>query len=179
MKRSSTRRPASGSNGHTPVRVLFVCMGNICRSPAALAVMQRLVDERGLTDRFVIDSAGTYGGHSGWLPDERMRSHASRRGYRLTHRARQVHSTDFEDFDLVVGMDAANVANLKRLAPSPHDVAKVVHLGSFIACNPHYDHVPDPYYEGAEGFELALDLIEDACQNLLNWIMNQNTINTH
>lgn len=179
MKRSSTRTSAPGSNGHKPVRLLFVCLGNICRSPAAQAVMQHIVDERGLSASFVIDSAGTYGGHSGWLPDVRMRDHAHRRGYQLTHRARQVHSTDFQDFDLVVGMDAANVACLKQLAPSPHDEAKVVHLGDFIACNPHYDHVPDPYYEGAEGFELALDLIEDACQNLLNWILNQNTINTH
>ena len=101
-----------------PTRILFVCLGNICRSPAAQGVMQRLVDEAGLTDCYVLDSAGTYAGHAGELPDKRMRIHAARRGYELTHRSRPVRSSDFDDFDIVVAMDDSNYDNLRRLAPT-------------------------------------------------------------
>ena len=160
----------------TKYSVLFICLGNICRSPAAQAVMQRMVDERGLTDRFFIDSAGIGGWHIGDLPDKRMRVHARPRGYELTHRARKVHSADFEDFDLVVGMDAANVDDLRYLAATPEQQDKVVMMGDYIRQYPNYDHVPDPYYEGSEGFELVLDLLEDACDNLLNRIIEQNNI---
>ena len=156
--------------------VLFVCLGNICRSPAAQAVMQRMVDERGLTDSFLIDSAGTGGYHIGDLPDKRMRVHARPRGYELTHRARRVQWSDFEDFDLIVGMDAANVSDLRRLAATPEQEDKVVSMGDYIRQFPHYDHVPDPYYEGSEGFELVLDLLEDACECLMDRIIEQNQI---
>lgn len=156
--------------------ILFVCLGNICRSPAAQAVMQRLVDERGLTDRFYIDSAGIGGWHVGDLPDKRMRVHARPRGYELTHRARKVQSSDFEDFDLIVGMDAANIDDLCSLAATIEQQDKVVMMGDYIRQYPNYDHVPDPYYEGSEGFELVLDLLEDSCDNLLNRIIEQNKI---
>ncbi len=156
--------------------VLFVCLGNICRSPAAQAVMQRLVDERGLTDRFYIDSAGIGAWHIGDLPDKRMRVHARPRGYELTHRARQVQSGDFEDFDLIVGMDAGNVDDLRYKAATIEQQDKVVMMGEYIRQYPNYDYVPDPYYEGSEGFELVLDLLEDACDNLLNRIIKQNNI---
>ena len=156
--------------------VLFVCLGNICRSPAAQGVMQRLVDERGLSDRFFIDSAGTGGWHIGDLPDKRMRVHARPRGYELTHRARKVQAGDFEDFDLIVGMDAANVDDLRYLAATIEQQDKVVMMGDYIRQYPNYDYVPDPYYEGSEGFELVLDLLEDACDNLLNRIIEQNNI---
>ena len=156
--------------------VLFICLGNICRSPAAQAVLQRMVDERGLTDRFLIDSAGIGGWHIGDLPDKRMRVHARPRGYELTHRARRVQSADFEDFDLIVGMDAANVDDLRHMAATPEQQDKVVMMGDYIRRYPHYDHVPDPYYEGSEGFELVLDLLEDSCDNLLNQIIKQNNI---
>ena len=156
--------------------VLFVCLGNICRSPAAQAVMQRLVDERGLTDRFYIDSAGIGAWHIGDLPDKRMRVHARPRGYELTHRARQVQSGDFEDFDLIVGMDAGNVDDLRYKAATIEQQDKVVMMGEYIRQYPNYDYVPDPYYEGSEGFELVLDLLEDACDNLLNRIIKQNII---
>lgn len=152
-------------------KVLFVCLGNICRSPAAQAVMQRLVDERGVAARFVIDSAGTYSGHSGQLPDARMRRHAARRGYDLRHRARAVTRADMEDFDLIVAMDSGNERDLRRLAATLDEERKIELLGRYISRNPHYDHVPDPYYEGSEGFELALDLLEDACANLLDEIV--------
>jgi protein-tyrosine phosphatase len=156
--------------------VLFICLGNICRSPAAQAVMQAMVDERGLTDRFYIDSAGIGGWHIGDLPDKRMRVHARPRGYELTHRARKVQSSDFEDFDLIVGMDASNVDDLCNLAMTLEQQDKVVMMGDYIRQYPNYDHVPDPYYEGSEGFELVLDLLEDACDNLLDRIIEQNNI---
>lgn len=154
-------------------KILFVCLGNICRSPAAEGVMQRLVEEHGLGDHFEIDSAGTYSGHHGQLPDPRMRRHASRRGYNLTHRARPIESDDFDYFDIIVAMDEGNRRNLMQLASSPQQQAKIVMMGDYIVkLRAHYDYVPDPYYEGAEGFELALDLLEDACGNLLNDIIN-------
>lgn len=158
--------------------ILFICLGNICRSPAAQAVMQRLVDEWGLSDRFFIDSAGIGGWHIGDLPDKRMRVHARPRGYELTHRARRVHPVDFEEFDLIVGMDATNVDDLCSMAATIEQKDKVVMMGDYIRQYPHYDYVPDPYYEGSEGFELVLDLLEDSCENLLNQIIKQNEIST-
>ena len=155
------------------IKVLFVCLGNICRSPAAEGVLQRLVEERKLSHRFEIDSAGTYSGHRGQLPDPRMRRHASRRGYNLTHRARPITIDDFEDFDIIVAMDESNRRTLMHLAASPEQQAKIVMMGDYIVkLRAHYDYVPDPYYEGAEGFELVLDLLEDACSNLLEEIIN-------
>ena len=150
------------------VRILFVCLGNICRSPAAEGVMRAMVDNAGLTDKYELDSAGTYAGHSGELPDKRMRVHAARRGYALTHRARQVRSADFADFDIIVAMDDSNYDNLRHLAPSPEDEQKIVRMIDFCRLHPYYYSVPDPYYEGASGFELVLDLLEDACAGLLD-----------
>lgn len=152
-------------------RLLFVCLGNICRSPAAEGVMQRIVAERGMEHRFEIDSAGTYGGHAGDLPDRRMRVHARRRGYDLTHRSRRVTGDDLEHFDLIVGMDSSNVYDLRSMAATVEETAKIVPMGRFIRRFPHYDHVPDPYYEGSEGFELVLDLLEDSCEALLDYIL--------
>lgn len=148
--------------------ILFVCLGNICRSPAAQGVMQRLVNERRLGREFRLDSAGTYAGHSGQLPDQRMRVHATRRGYDLTHRARQVRPSDFDDFDIIVAMDDANYWDLRDIAPTPAAQQKVVRMAAYLRSFPHRDCVPDPYYEGAEGFELVLDLLEDACGGLLD-----------
>ena len=155
-------------------KILFVCLGNICRSPAAQAVMQRLVDERGLTERFLIDSAGTSGYHDGDLPDRRMRVHARPRGYELTHRSRRVEGSDFEEFDLIVAMDSANAADLQRMAATPDEARKIVMMGDYIGqFRNHYDYVPDPYYEGSEGFELVLDLLEEACNNLLDKLIEK------
>lgn len=159
------------------IKILFVCLGNICRSPAAEGVMRHLIEERGLAHCFEIDSAGTYSGHRGQLPDARMRRHASRRGYNLTHLARPIDSDDFNHFDIIVAMDEGNRRNLMSLAASPEQQDKIVMMGDYIVkLRAHYDYVPDPYYEGAEGFELALDLIEDACGNLLEEIINKKQI---
>lgn len=148
-------------------KILFVCLGNICRSPAAEGISRQLADELGLTGAFAFDSAGTYGGHAGELPDTRMRAHAVRRGYRLTHRSRPVRSHDFDDFDVIVAMDDNNYHTLRRMAPTTEDEKKVVRMIDFVKGFPLYDCVPDPYYEGAEGFETVLDLLEDGCRNLL------------
>ncbi|MDD6779225.1 MAG: low molecular weight phosphotyrosine protein phosphatase [Bacteroidales bacterium] len=158
-----------------PFKLLFVCLGNICRSPAAEGVMRRLVTERGLESVIEIDSAGTYGGHAGDLPDRRMRVHARQRGYELTHRSRRVTGADLERFDLIVGMDSSNVSDLRSMAATLDEVEKIVPMGRFIRRFPHYDHVPDPYYEGSEGFELVLDLLEDSCEALLDFIMTNKT----
>ena len=105
--------------------------------------MRHLVEERGLTDLFVIDSAGTYGGHAGDLPDSRMRSHAVRRGYSLEHRSRKITGEDFDRFDLIIGMDDMNVENMRRLAPDVDSLAKIHRMTEY---NRHFlhDHVPDP-----------------------------------
>lgn len=153
---------------HDNLNLLFVCLGNICRSPAAQGVMENLVDKRGLQDRIHIDSAGTGGWHVGDLPDKRMRLHARDRGLDLTHRARKVRASDFDDFDMIIAMDDANYHDLRELAPSPEAQAKVVRMMDFANSHHGTDAVPDPYYEGSQGFELVLDLLEDACAGLLD-----------
>ena len=144
--------------------------GNICRSPAGQGVMERIVDERGLNDRIFIDSAGISSYHSGDLPDQRMRVHATRRGLNLTHRSRQVCSDDFERFDLILAMDDSNYDHLRRLANSPEEMDKVKRIASFFRQYRHWDCIPDPYYGGSEGFENVLDLLDDACQNIADQI---------
>lgn len=150
------------------IGVLFVCLGNICRSPAAQGVMQSLVDSRGLSSRFHLDSCGFYGGHAGDLPDKRMRVHAIRRGYNLDHRSRRIRPSDFDDFDIIVAMDEANRDDLMEAAPTPEAQAKIVRMIDFVRNDRCQDCVPDPYYSGAEGFELVLDLLEDGCASLLD-----------
>lgn len=153
--------------GKEKIRVLFVCLGNICRSPAAEGIMRNVVEEGGEASRWEIDSAGMGGWHIGELPDSRMRVHARRRGYELDHRARQVKEADFDRYDLIVGMDSSNVAALERMAPTLEAKARVVPMAMwFDTISTRYDHVPDPYYEGAEGFELVLDLLEAALRSL-------------
>lgn len=157
------------------ISVLFVCLGNICRSPAAQAVFQALVDRQGLTSSFIVDSAGTYGGHAGQLADPRMRRAAAARGYRLTHHARQVTRHDLHSFDLIAGMDSANLRTLRAMA-TREQAGKIIDLGRFIAHHPGHTVVPDPYYGNERDFELALDLIEDACAQLLSTIVSSPNI---
>lgn len=148
------------------IRVLFVCLGNICRSPAAEGVMSDMVERRGVAARWEIDSAGTAGYHAGDLPDRRMRVHALQRGLDLTHICRKVRPSDFDDFDLILGMDQNNVADLRRMAPTLEAARKIMPMAAFIDAGMGYDYVPDPYYGGAEGFELVLDLLENGSANL-------------
>lgn len=154
--------------GKEKISILFVCLGNICRSPAAEEVMRSLANERGVGEQFIIDSAGLYGGHAGELPDSRMRIHAWQRGYKLTHRSRPVRESDFGRFDLIVAMDHNNYDRLRKMAPTVEDESKVVRMIDFVKGFPQCDCVPDPYYEGADGFELVLDLLEDGCRNMLD-----------
>ena len=134
--------------------------------------MRRIVERRGLSGTFGIDSAGTYGGHRGELPDPRMRSAPSRRGYALTHRSRQVGEEDFDRFDMIVAMDDMNYENVHRLAPSRRAAEKIFRMREFFRRHPRWDHVPAPYYEGAEGFELVLDMLEDGCGGILEYLEN-------
>ena len=154
-------------NNKKITRILFVCLGNICRSPAAEAMMQMLVERNGLADRVVLDSAGTYGGHSGERSDARMRRAALARGIDITHRARQVREEDFERFDMIIAMDDNNYEALFRLAPDREAQQRIYRFREFLRHNPNWSYIPDPYYEGHEGFELVLDLLEDGCSTLL------------
>ena len=152
-----------------PTRVLFVCLGNICRSPAAEGVFLHLLDQQQLQDRFVVDSAGTGGWHTGRPADRRMRAAAAARGLDLTSRARQLQRTDLTDFDHILTMDADNLAAVRALSlelGSRSDLARIEPLTRY--CREHrVEAVPDPYYGGPEGFERVLDLLFDACQGLV------------
>ena len=131
---------------------MFVCLGNICRSPAAEEIMRRLVADAGLDKEIVLDSAGLIDYHEGEPADGRMRAHAARRGYQITHLSRPVRYDDFFDFDLIVGMDDRNISKLKALAPGLDEERKVVRMTDYCRLKV-ADHVPDPYYGGASGFE--------------------------
>ena len=136
--------------------------------------MRKLVEEAGLENRFVIDSAGILSYHQGELPDPRMRAHAARRGYELVHRSRPVRAHDFEDFDVIIGMDDRNVDDLRELAPSPEAERKIHRMAEYFTHHPYDDYVPDPYYGGAEGFEHVLDLLEDGCRGLMASLARDN-----
>lgn len=167
------RRLITALAGKDKVSILFVCLGNICRSPAAEGVMQAIVDSRDASGRFTLDSAGTGNYHIGDLPDHRMRVHARRRGYELTHRCRQVTESDFDRFDMVIAMDRSNFDNLRRLAPTTEAEDKIVEMAAFVSKAMRCYAIPDPYYEGAEGFELVLDLLESGCENLYNCLSSK------
>lgn len=147
-------------------KILFVCLGNICRSPAAEAIMRSLSVKEGRIG-IEIDSAGTYAGHTGELLDPRMRRAAAARGIEMTHRARQIREEDFELFDRIVVMDDSNYERVSRLAPDRVALGKVYRFVGFCTHHPQWSYVPDPYYEGREGFELVLDILEDGCRSLL------------
>lgn len=150
------------------MRICFVCMGNICRSPTAEGVMARLVAEAGLSERIALDSAGTGGWHVGELPDPRTRAAAKRRGLELVHRARQLTRADLARFDLLVVMDRDNLRNVRALAADRSaEVAEIALLRSFDPEAPEGAEVPDPYTGGADGFEQVLDQCERACAGLL------------
>jgi protein-tyrosine phosphatase len=151
-------------------RLLFVCLGNICRSPTAEAVMRGLVREAGLQDEIEIESAGIGDWHVGHAPDRRATEAARRRGVTLAGTARQIRPSDFEDFDLLLAMDRENLRELRALAPDRAAAEKVKMLRAYdpdAAGAPDLD-VPDPYYGGAQGFETVLDQVEAACRGLLD-----------
>ncbi|WP_445544433.1 low molecular weight protein-tyrosine-phosphatase [Delftia acidovorans] len=147
-------------------RILMVCTGNICRSPTAHGVLEKMVADAGLADRIEVDSAGTHDYHVGEAPDRRSQAHAARRGYDLSQqRARQLRAEDFTAFDQVLVMDGANESAARRICPES-EWHRVQRLTDF--CTEHSAReVPDPYYGGDRGFEDVLDLVEDACAGLL------------
>ncbi|WP_067067076.1 low molecular weight protein-tyrosine-phosphatase [Roseateles chitosanitabidus] len=139
--------------------ILFICSGNICRSPTAEGVLRHQLEAMGLSDRVRIDSAGIQGWHAGEAPDERSQDHARRRGYELCdQRARALRPDDVERFDLLVAMDAGHLRELRRRCPAA--------LQHKISLLPGEVEIPDPYYGGPEGFERVLDLIEQGCRGL-------------
>jgi protein-tyrosine phosphatase len=154
--------------------VLFVCLGNICRSPAAEGIFRAQLAERGLEGLVEVDSAGTLDEHTGERADPRMRDAASSRGYDLRSRARQVTPEDFERFDRIVAMDRSNRDDLERLAErSGADGAfgKVRLLSEYLPAGSPTD-VPDPYWGGPKGFDTVLDLLEEACPAILDELVD-------
>lgn len=152
-------------------KLLFVCLGNICRSPAAENIMNHLIEQAGLSGGIVCDSAGTGSYHIGSSPDRRMSVAAQQRGIALKGRARQFQKSDFEEFDLILAMDRENYQDILALDPAGRYRDKVRLMCDF--CTGHADReVPDPYYGGPEGFNKVIDLLLDACGGLLQYVVS-------
>lgn len=148
------------------MKVLFVCLGNICRSPTAEGVFRQYVEQAGLSDTITIDSAGTADWHIGKAPDPRTQASAAKRGYDLSSlRGRQATAEDLAKFDLILAMDKSNLSNLQAIQPADSKAELALYLPRF-GISP--DEVPDPYYGGEDGFELVLDMLEQASQALLD-----------
>lgn len=154
------------------IKIVFVCLGNICRSPSAEAVMKDYVEKQGNSDRFFIDSAGTSGWHTGELPDHRMRQHASKRGYNLDSRSRKFYpESDFNEFDMIIGMDDQNIRDLSQMAMNDKEREKIYRMTDFCRRFKEQTIVPDPYFGGESGFETVLDLLEDAVEGLYEYAL--------
>ena len=155
------------------IKILFVCLGNICRSPAAEGVMSSFIKDEGLDELIAVDSAGTLDYHIGEGADPRMKVHSKKRGYDLTSISRQFDpQKDFDEFDYIVTMDNSNYRSIKKLDTGKIHEDKIFKMAKFIE-NYKVNEVPDPYYEGPEGFEYVLNLIEDGCRHLLNKVKNE------
>ncbi|HHN48656.1 MAG TPA: low molecular weight phosphotyrosine protein phosphatase [Bacteroidales bacterium] len=149
------------------IRILFVCLGNICRSPAAEAIFKKIAEKNNLSA--MVDSAGTSAWHEGEKADARMRMHAGKQGYNITSVSRKFRPEDFEDFDMIIAMDDNNYFDLKNLAQTPEHESKILRMGDFFD-HPAYNYVPDPYYGGDEGFKLVIKLLEKGSKELVNKI---------
>jgi protein-tyrosine phosphatase len=153
-----------------PYKLLFVCLGNICRSPSAENIMNHLIEQAGLSDSIICDSAGTGGYHIGAPPDRRMTAAAKRRGIELKGRARQFDQSDFEEFDLILAMDRENYRDILSLDLAGTYRDKVKLMCDFATHHSNRE-VPDPYYGGSEGFDRVIDLLLDACDGLLQYVV--------
>ena len=167
------------SDATPPVRLLFVCLGNICRSPTAEGVMRALVNEAGLADEIQLESAGTGAWHVGSPPDARAAQAAYARGVTLEGRARQVRAEDFADFDLLLAMDRENLRTLRTIAPGEHERAKVRLLRDFDPAGEGELDVPDPYYSAPGSFDEVFELVHAACQGLLQELREELPSGTH
>ncbi|ACK68504.1 protein tyrosine phosphatase [Gloeothece citriformis PCC 7424] len=155
-----------------PYKLLFVCLGNICRSPSAENIMNHLIEQANLSDQIICDSAGTSNYHIGEPPDPRMRVAAARRGIELKGKARQFNLADFDKFDLILAMDRENYQNILLLDPKGNYKFKVRLMCDFVS-NASIKDVPDPYYGGSQGFDQVIDLLLDACSGLLEEVKQQ------
>ena len=151
----------------TPTSILFVCLGNICRSPMAEGVFLSILEREGQSSDFNIDSAGTLGAHMGELADRRMRFFAEKRGYTLTHRSRKFTRADFDRFDWIIVMDDRNFDDVQSMTMTTEEVSKIHRMVDFCQKS-EATYVPDPYYGGDQGFENVIDLLEDACEGLFS-----------
>lgn len=149
------------------IKVLFVCLGNICRSPLAEAIFNHKIQALGLSRNFKSDSAGTSDYHIGELPDERTIQCANRNGLKINHRGRQVHRTDFRDFDYIIAMDDSNLQNLLRLKNEYNFPNKEIHLMRDFVPGWEGLPVPDPYYGGEEGFEEIFQILDESIESFL------------
>lgn len=153
-------------------KVLFVCLGNICRSPAAESIFLKMIHDKGIDDKFFVDSAGTGSWHVGKKADSRMRITAKQRGLDIQSIARQINKIDFDQFDFIVTMDNSNfynVCNFKSRESSNSNI-KIIKIQSFASLFKKYDEVPDPYFGGDDGFENVLDILEDSVGGFLKSI---------
>lgn len=152
------------------MKILFICLGNICRSCTAEEIFRTLAAEQSdLKQRYTVDSAGIIDYHEGELPDSRMRAHARKHGYELTHRSRPILPEDFHKFNLIVAMDNRNYDKLQRMAYTEGvDESIVVKMADYLQHHPEHKSIPDPYYGTERDFELVIELLEDACENLLH-----------
>lgn len=151
------------------IKILFVCLGNICRSPSAEAVMTKLIADKDLAEHICCESAGIINIHEGKRADHRMRQHGIKRGYTYNSVSRPVNADDADKYDYIVTMDESNYVNVKAMLPKAATAHKIFPINQFFTRH-HYREVPDPYYSDAKSFELVLDLLEDACENLLQKI---------
>lgn len=153
-------------------RILFVCLGNICRSPTAEAIMKAFIDSEGMERQFIVDSAGTSGFHEGEQADSRSRSHARERGVEIESISRKIQvPDDFKNFDYIFAMDEDNLSDLIDL-DTGGEFKEKIHLITKFCSEPSFKEkgVPDPYYSGDRGFELVFDILDDACQGILDFI---------
>ncbi|MGC3977597.1 MAG: low molecular weight protein-tyrosine-phosphatase [Paludibacteraceae bacterium] len=157
---------------NSKISILFICLGNICRSPMAETVFNKILEKNDCSSEFKIDSAGLLDYHEGEKADPRMRSHAEKRGYNVTHRSRPITKKDLVEFDYIIGMDDQNIRQLLRLAKTP-DIQSKIHKMTLYNRDIKADNVPDPYYGGDKGFEYVIDLLEDACKGLFDYVKNR------